>query len=142
MNHRRARLAWARAHAQRTVAHWQHVIFTNESHFRLYTADGLIRIHRLQQETHLEEGIQETVQAGGGQMSVWGGIHSTAKTPLVVYEGGMTGVKYREVLEQQLVPYARGVFQNNFCLQDDNAPPHRARVVTNYLENEEIQRLD
>ena len=38
-------------------------------------------------------------------------------------------------------PYA-GAVGKNFILMDDNAHPHRARVVKRYLECETIQRLD
>ena len=36
-------------------------------------------------------------------------------------------------------PLATG---SDFILMDDNAPPHRARVVQQYLEAETIDRMD
>jgi hypothetical protein len=38
-------------------------------------------------------------------------------------------------------PYA-GAVGDGFILMDDNARPHRARVVTDYLENETIERME
>jgi hypothetical protein len=38
-------------------------------------------------------------------------------------------------------PYA-GAVDDGFIFMDDNARPHRARVVTDYLENETIERME
>jgi hypothetical protein len=35
-----------------------------------------------------------------------------------------------------------GAVGDGFILMDDNARPHRARVVTDYLENETIERME
>ena len=54
----------------------------------------------------------------------------------------MTGVRYRdEVLEPIVVPFAENAGEN-FIFMDDNARPHRARVVTQLLENHGIERMD
>ena len=54
----------------------------------------------------------------------------------------MTGVRYRdEVLEPIVVPFAENVGEN-FILMDDNARPHRARVVTEFLEGHRIERME
>ena len=46
-NHRRLRLEWAQRWRNLTVAHWQHVIFGDESRFQLYPVDGRLRVRRL-----------------------------------------------------------------------------------------------
>ena len=52
------------------------------------------------------------------------------------------GVRYRdELLDVYVRPFA-GAVGDNFVLMDDNARPHRARVVNGYLEDEAIDRLD
>ena len=43
-NHRRLRLNWAQRWRNLTVAHWQHVIFGDESRFQLYPVDGRLRV--------------------------------------------------------------------------------------------------
>ena len=44
-------------------------------------------------------------------------------------------------MTEQVVPYAAAIGQG-FILMDDNAPAHRARVVTRYLEEEGIERME
>ena len=65
---------------------------------------------------------------------VWAGISFHARTELVFIDGGsMTAHRYvAEVLEEHVVPYAPFV-GNNFVLMHDNARPHTARIVTDYL---------
>ena len=46
-NHRRLRLEWAQRWRNLTVAHWQHVIFGDESRIQLYPVDGRLRVRRL-----------------------------------------------------------------------------------------------
>ena len=83
-NHRRLRLEWAQRWRNLTVAHWQHVIFGDESRFQLYPVDGRLRVRRLPGE-HFRPGCQaHRVQAGGGSVHVWGAFHNSAKSPLVL----------------------------------------------------------
>jgi hypothetical protein len=52
------------------------------------------------------------------------------------------GVRYRdEILHPIVRPYA-GAVGDGFILMDDHCRPHRARVVTDYLENEKIERIE
>jgi hypothetical protein len=74
---------------------------------------------------------------------VWGGISLDARTDLVFVENGaMTAHRYiLECLEPHVVvPYAPFIGEN-FLLMDDNARPHRARIVDQYLEQVGVQRL-
>jgi len=62
---------------------------------------------------------------------VWGGISITGKTRHVDIEGHLNAVRYRDEILQ---PYHHNLRPNSI-LQDDNACPHRARVITDYLQN-------
>lgn len=54
----------------------------------------------------------------------------------------MTAVRYiDEIIEEHIVPYADQV-GNNFILMQDNARPHTARVVTDFLREAGIRTLD
>ena len=80
--------------------------------------------------------------AFGGVM-VWGGISAVGKTPLIVIDGNMTVHRYRdEVLQPVALPYLRGNLGPNAVFQNDNARPHRARIINEYLRNEGIERME
>ena len=81
-NHRRLRLEWAQRWRNLTVAHWQHVIFGDESRFQLYPVDGRLKVRRLPGE-RFRSGCQAyRVQAGVRSVHVWGAFHNSAKSPL------------------------------------------------------------
>ena len=76
-------------------------------------------------------------------MLVWGVISYDGSTDLyIIQNGALTGVHYRdEILHELVRPYA-GAVGEDFVVMDDNARPHRAYVVTEYLEREGIERMD
>ena len=98
---------------------------------------------RRQGERFQDANISEHDRYGGGSLMVWGGISRDGRTDLHVLERGtMTGVRYRdEILDVYVRPYA-GAVGPEFILMDDNAHPHRARVVDQYLQQETIVRMD
>ncbi|GBM25972.1 hypothetical protein AVEN_223108-1 [Araneus ventricosus] len=74
---------------------------------------------------------------------VWAGISLGDHTDLHVFHGGtLTGVRYRdEIFDPYVRPYA-GAIGNDFILMDDNARPHRAVVVEDYLEVHGLERME
>ncbi|UYV73054.1 hypothetical protein LAZ67_10001682 [Cordylochernes scorpioides] len=76
-------------------------------------------------------------------MVFWAGISSSRRTPLHIFSGGtLTAQRYRdEILEPYLRPY-RDQIGHNLIFMDDNARPHRARPVNEYLQSEDIRRMD
>ena len=73
---------------------------------------------------------------------VWGAYHNSAKSPLVLPDGYLTGVLYRGILQNTLVPFARHNFGDNYCYKDDNATPHRARVVLDFLQQGNVTKME
>ena len=70
---------------------------------------------------------------------VWGGISSRGRTALVVVDGTLTGIRYRdEIIRPHVLPF---VLQHNATLQQDNARPHVARVVTDFLIQNNVNAL-
>lgn len=141
--HRRIRLNWAREHVRWTQRQWRRVLFTDESRFSLDHNDGRCRVWRRPGERFADPCIAEHDHYGGGSIMVWGGITYGNRTRLYLVPGGaMTGVRYRdEVLEPIVVPFAANM-EGNFILMDDNARPHRARVVTEFLLDNGIERME
>ena len=141
-NHRRLRLEWAQKWRNLTVAHWQHVIFGDESRFQLYSVDGRLRVPRLHGERFRPGCQAKRGKAGGGSVHVWGAFHNSAKSPLVLPDGYLTSVLYRGILQNTLVPFARHYFGDNYRYQDDNATPHRARVVLDFLHQGNVTKME
>ena len=49
---------------------------------------------------------------------------------------------YRGILQNTLVPFARHYFGDNYRYQDDNATPHRARVVLDFLQQGNVTKME
>ncbi|GFX20982.1 transposable element Tc3 transposase [Trichonephila clavipes] len=79
----------------------------------------------------------------GGGILVWAGISLGGHTDLHVFHGGtVTGLRYRdEILDPYVHPYAAAI-GNDFILMDDNARPHRARIVEEYLDDHGLERME
>ena len=71
---------------------------------------------------------------------VWGGISHGVKTPLVVIQGNLTAVRYRDqVLMPHVLPLVNA---HNLTFQHDNARPHVARVCRDFLNQNNVQVLN
>ena len=71
---------------------------------------------------------------------VWGGISFCFHTELLVLNGTLTGQCYiNEVLQPVVLPFVQ---QHHIVLQDDNARPHRARIVQQFLQQNNVDHLD
>lgn len=80
---------------------------------------------------------------GGGGVTVWGGISMNGKSELVILRGeSMNAERYMDLcIRDIVVPYAENM-GDGFVLIDDNARPHRAGIVNDFLRDHGIERMD
>ncbi len=76
----RNRLEWANAHIRWRLALWRVVLFTDESRFLLYRADGRQRVWRRVGERFADVNVVDRVAHGGGGDMVWAGMLWTTNT--------------------------------------------------------------
>jgi hypothetical protein len=99
-----------------------------------------MRVWRHKNTAYTSRNIQPTVPYGGCSVMVWGCIFHECKLDLVTIQGNLTGDQLiRDVLQPVVVPH----FDNHPLAtrpvyMDDNARPHRSRVVTAYLQSEAV----
>ena len=136
---RQNRLAWANAHIRWTLARWRTVLFTDESRFQLYRADGRQRVWRRVGERFADVNVVRRVAHGGGGVMVWAGISGGHRTRLHFIEGNLNALRYRdEILTPIVLPFIR---LHGGTFQQDNARPHVARICMQLLEAEDVQVL-
>lgn len=133
--HRRARLTFGLEHENWTMEQWANVLFSDESRFCLGSSDRRMRVYRRPGERFAPACIISKRAFGGGSIMVWGGISLTARTELVpISTGTMTAIRYiDECLEPHVMPFAPFI-GNEFMFMHDNARPHVANVVKEYLD--------
>jgi hypothetical protein len=84
-----------------------------------------------------------TTPLGGVGVTVWGCFSFDCKLDLYVLDGNLTSQKYCDnVLAPRVVPH----FDNHALVDrpmfmDDNARPHRARIVQHFLQQEAVQTI-
>ncbi|GFS83162.1 transposable element Tcb1 transposase [Trichonephila clavipes] len=84
----------------------------------------------------------ELHHCGGAGSLVWRGIILGSRTDLHVQRVTMAGLIYRDVILEQHVRLFRGAMAAEFLFMDDNARPHRANIVDECLQSEDITRMD
>ena len=104
--------------------------------------DGRMWVWRRRGERLQDECVKEMTPFGGGSVMVWAGFSAHHRTPLHHVQGNLNGQRYRdEILKPLVVPALQQIGQQA-VLQDDNARPHRARVVNTFLQQAGVNRMD
>ncbi|GFX27451.1 transposable element Tcb1 transposase [Trichonephila clavipes] len=140
--HCRLRLTWSREHALWTPQQWSCVMFSDESRFSLQSDSRRTLIWRAPDIRYHQENTIERYRYDGAGWLVWGGIILGSRTDLHVQSVTMTGHIYRDVILEQHVRLFRGAMGAEFLFMDDNARPHRANIVDECLQSEDITRMD
>ena len=116
-------------------------MFTDESRFGLHPDSRRIRVWRQPGAEHRLRNVQEVRTFQGGTIMVWGGIILGGRTDLVFLERTINANDYIDfILRPIVVPFAENAGPN-ICLMHDNARPHTANVVRNFLQTNEIPVL-
>ena len=108
--------------------------------FCLRVINGRWRVWRLPGERFGDVVVVPTDQSGGSSLLVWSAIWTGGQSELICDDISLTGFIYSHLLEHFVEEY-RADLPDHCILQDDNAPPHRAAVVQEFMENQEIQPL-
>ncbi|CDQ98543.1 unnamed protein product [Oncorhynchus mykiss] len=129
---RRNRLQWENAPLRWPLARWRSVLFTDESRFQLYRADGRQRVWCIVGKCFSDVNVVNRVPHGGGGVIVWAGIRYGQLTQLHFLYGNLNAQRYI------VVPFIR---HHHLMFQHDNARPHVTRICTQFLEAENVPVL-
>ncbi|GBL85045.1 hypothetical protein AVEN_221283-1 [Araneus ventricosus] len=79
------------------------------------------------------------LQSLSAMLLVWAGIATNGQTDLYVFVGGsVKALRYRDEILHPLVRPFLASMGADAIFMDDNARPHRARLVRSYLKSETI----
>jgi len=140
---RKKRLTWARKHRDVDSSFWEKVIWSDESKFNLFGSDGVVRVWRSPGEEFKSECINPTVKHGGGSVMVWGCFSANGVGKLVFIDGIMRKEDYLKILKDNLRQSVAMVnLGNEFIFQHDKDPKHTAKVVTEWLAENNIHVIE
>ena len=102
--------------------------------------DGRIHVYRRQGERFADVNVREHDHFGGGSVMVWAGISVNLRTQLYIVN--LNSQQYiDEILGPLVVPFLQQIGPNA-VFQDDNARPHRGRIVNDFVTTNNINRMD
>ncbi|GFX53388.1 transposable element Tcb2 transposase [Trichonephila clavipes] len=140
--HCRLRLIWSREHTMLTPQQWSCKRFSNDSRFSLQSYSCWTLIWRAPGTRYHQENAIERHRYGDAGWLVWGGIILGSRTDLHFQSVTITCHVYRDVILEQHVRLFRGAMGAEFLFMDSNARPHRANIADEYLQSEDITRMD
>lgn len=139
---RRDRLAWCHLR-KKWVDEWNLIIWSDESRFEIFQSDSHHYVWRKPQEKYNIDCLIPTVKHGGDGVMVWGCFVNNRLGPLIEVDGRITGLKYREILEENLIPFLDSLGdQLTYLFQDDNAPAHTAKDTIKWKDEHSISCIE
>ncbi|CAH1957897.1 unnamed protein product [Acanthoscelides obtectus] len=109
---------------------WNSIVFSDESRCCLGMHDGRARVRRRRGERRNPQFFVER----------HGAIAYGSRSPLIFIRGNLNAQRYiHEVLEPHLLPYLDTLADPTF--QQDNAPPHVARVTIDFFQHNDVTLL-
>ena len=140
----RKRLAFAREHRNWTVAQWESVLWSDESAFQLFCGAKRAHVRRRVGERYSPQCIVPTVKHGGGSLMIWGCMSGLGVGQVYRCEGTMRQDQYIRVLRNHMLPSATALYGQGqaFVFQQDNAPCHKARRVSDFLQRSGVVVMD
>ena len=132
VNNRWLHLDWARMWQNMAVGAWSDVIWGDELCFQLYPVDGRMRVHWLLGERFQQDCQATRVEPGWGSFHVWGHSTGVSNHPLCSAIG--TSMPW-------CIRTSCGT-PDNFSYQDDTVMSRHSMLVTDYLQQKDITKMD
>ncbi|GFX73596.1 transposable element Tcb2 transposase [Trichonephila clavipes] len=122
---------------------WVTVLFSDQSWFSL-TSDFLCTFIRREPGTHyLSSNVRKIDHYSRGGLIVWACVMLDEHTHFQVFErGNVIAERYRDEVFDSYVYLFRVAIGPDFIFRDDNMKSRRARLFNEFLESEDIRRMD
>jgi hypothetical protein len=114
----------------------KNIVFTDESRFNLDGPD-----HDMSwQRPHARRKHPRRQQGGGGIM-IWGMLLPTGQLHYTEVKGTLNSTKYMKLIKDFALPVVETSVDDDWLLQQDNAPPHVSEATLLFLEEKGVELL-
>ena len=142
VRHRRLRLDFCNRYGNYDSSFWEKVIFSDETRISLLASDKppLVRrpINLPLSPQYLRPSFKHAIS-----VMVWGCFSNQGLGELYIVDGNLNNAKYLTILESNLLPFINKIDDHGpHAFQDDNAPPHRHQNVYNWIEKNNILKIE
>ena len=134
------RLSFVENFSEKHPDFWDYVIWSDETMVRSCpkSKDVFFKVNTSVCREDLP--VNPQVQTGGFSVMFWGCFSRMGLGPLVALEENLNATTYIELLETALLPELEAVGVPMVFMQD-NAPCHKAKVVTQFLARNNVETL-
>ena len=109
----------------------------------LFGLNAKCYVWRKPNTAHQSSNTIPSMKHGDGSIMLWGCFSAAGTGRLVRIEGTMNGVKYRQILEENLLQRAKDLrLWQRFTFHQDNNPKHTAKATLEWLQNKNMKVLE
>lgn len=120
---------------------WDTVIWSDETTVRQMPQGKEIQVRVHSSNLEQFDEINPQTHSGGFSVMFWGCFSKLGLGPLVALEGSMNAQNYLELLRDIVLPELNAAGRPMVFMQD-NAPCHKARVVMDFLQENNAETLN
>ncbi len=119
--HKKARLEFARAHADKDEDYWDSILWIDETKINVFATDGFKTVWRRKGEEYKEKCMVPTVKHGGGSVLMWGCMSAAGVGELHFIDGIMNSQMYCSILKEKMLPSLRALGRRALFQHDNDA---------------------
>ncbi len=136
--HKKARLEFARAHADKDEDYWDSILWSDETKINVFGTDGFKTVWRRKGEEYKEKCMVPTVKHGGGSVLMWGCMSAVGVGELHFIDGIMNSQMYCSILKEKMLPSLRALGRRAL-FQHDNDPKHTSKATVGFLKKNRVK---
>ncbi len=136
--HKKARLEFARAHADKDEDYWDSIFWSDETKINVFGTDGFKTVWRRKGEEYKEKCMVPTVKHGGGSVLMWGCMSAAGVGELHFIDGIMNSQMYCSILKEKMLPSLRALGRRAL-FQHDNDPKHTSKATVGFLKKNRVK---
>lgn len=137
----RSRILFAREHINKPMIFWKNTLWSDESKFCRFGSDGKKYVWRPPNMQHNPKYTSKTVKHGGGSVMVWAAFSGHGVGPIHKIDTRMDQYVYKNLLVNEMIPYADEAMPLRWRFMHDNDPKHTSRLVKSCLDQNKIDVL-
>ncbi len=136
--HKKARLEFARAHADKDEDYWDSILWSDETKINVFGTDGFKTVWRRKGEEYKKKCMVPTVKHGGGSVLMWGCMSAAGVGELHFIDGIMNSQMYCSILKEKMLPSLRALGRRAL-FQHDNDPKHTSKATVGFLKKNRVK---